>query len=99
MKDIRKIKAWKALQAAGYIPTTYRFRNVVLGYGASLYRNQRILVDIRLINTTAKKCWEVVVDESLIESKGQYTLHREYCRSCELLHTIEQIKAGKIKIK
>lgn len=99
MKDIRKIKAWKQLHTAGYQLVTYRFRNVIVGYGASLYQGQKTLVDIRLISTSDRKRWEVVIDPSLVEAPNHFTLYRDTCRSRDILTTIANIKAGKIRIK
>lgn len=98
MKNIKKLKAWKQLQAQGFQTTTFRFRNVIVGYGAALYEGQRILIDIR-VSGASGKTWEVVVDPALIPEAGQFTLNRDTCKGGKILSTIERIKAGKVRIK
>ncbi len=99
MYNIRNLKAWKDLSRLGYEVVTYRFCNVITGYGAmQKSKNGQLLIDIMPHRGERDHRWSVWMDKQLINNYGHFTLNIAYCASNKILQTISDLEAGKIEI-
>lgn len=100
MNNIKKLRAWKTLKNRGYLVVTYRFNNIITGYGAMLTdKAGAAIVDIKPYSDQRAARWTVTVDSNAIASRGFFTLNSISCPSRNILSVVDKLLAGEIEAR